>query len=120
MPVGSLGLPDSNALIDSGVAQRNTPEFPPEFKCRHCTTSSKFVTVVFVRITPTGLPVHLIRPFSHVHVSGSQFTLVKSSFVRSRQPSPVPSMNAFGSVSAAYTAPAKTQAATNIKTDFIP
>ena len=91
----------------SGIAQRNTPEFPACFRWRHCTTSSRFVTIFLLRITPTGLPVHLMRPlFSNVHVSGLQLTAAKSSSVIARQPGPVPLMKALGADSAALRNPA--------------
>ena len=37
-------------------AQTKIPELPPECRCRHSATSSKLVTGLRVRITPTGLP----------------------------------------------------------------
>src|SRR5436305_81558 len=98
MPVGRRGLPFSSAAIDSGVAQRNTPEFPPDTRNFHSTTSSRLVRRFFVRITPIGCPVQWIMPLVQDQVSGAQFTLTKSSLVRSRQPIPVPSMNAFGAL----------------------
>ena len=51
---------------------------------------------------PTGEPVHLIKLSPQVHVSALQFTFVKSFCVSVRHPGPVPSMNAFGSDSAAW------------------
>jgi len=69
-------------------------------------TNSKLVTDFVVRITPTGWPLQMIIPLVQFQVSGAQLTFMKSALVKSRQPGPVPSINAFGnddSVSAATT-----------------
>src|SRR5262245_43803668 len=103
------------------------PEFPPDFLCCHCATSSKFLKVFLVRITPIGFPVQYACPSSHLQVSGSQFTLVKSSPPNDLQPGPSPSMNALrgfigSSVRARLAAKAKnTRPATRAKprNDFI-
>ena len=79
----------------SGVAQRNTPELPPYCLCFHSTTSSRFFIIFFVRMTPIGLPVHLIRLPSNDHVSSWQLTFTKSSLVIGRQPASVPVMSAW-------------------------
>ena len=78
-------------------AQTKMPEFPPDLRCRHWATSSKFVTGCFVRVTPTGVPVQWATPSFQVQVSGSQLTFVKSSSPSARHPGPVPSMKALGS-----------------------
>ena len=89
--------------IATSLAQTNTPELPPDFIWRHCSTSSKFVTVSSDRVTPTGSPVHLIRSPSMDQVFEEQLTLVKSLSVSMRQPGPEPSIKALGkgSISAA-------------------
>ena len=79
----------------SGMAHRNTPEFPPYCLCFHSTTNSRLVTCFLVRITPTGLPVHLIRLPSNDHVLSAQLTFTKSSFVMARQPASVPVISAW-------------------------
>ena len=72
------------------------PEFPPERRCRHSATSSKFGHGFFVRVTPTGWPVQCTTPSFQVQVSGSQLTFAKSSSRALRQPGPVPSMKRGG------------------------
>src|SRR5262245_56227420 len=103
MPSGSrlLCVPSCRFLIDSSLAQTNTPELPPGFWCIHCTTNSKFVTGSFIRMTPVGVPVHWILPSLNDHVSAAQFTLTKLASPSARQPGPFPSTNAFGSGSSA-------------------
>ena len=85
MPPGGSwpGLIDSSASLG---AQRNTPELPPEERCRHSSDISKSPTGSFVRITPTGCPVHFTPAADQVQVSAAQFTFVKSAAPRSRQP----------------------------------
>src|SRR5437016_2989497 len=99
MPSGNrlLCLPSCRFLIDSSLAHTKTPELPPGFWCIHCTTSSKFVTGSFIRITPVGVPVHWILSSLNDHVSAAQLTLTKSALPSARQPGPLPSMKALGS-----------------------
>ena len=46
------------------------PELPPDSRCFHSATSSKFVYCFCVRMTPTGLPVQWMTPSFQLHVSG--------------------------------------------------
>ena len=77
MPAGKRPLPASRFLMLSGMAQEKTPLLPACLRC-YCTTNSRLVTIFFVRITPTGLPVHLMRPSLPQLQVGLQLTLVKS------------------------------------------
>src|SRR4051812_30615055 len=72
------------------------PEFPPDFRCCHSATSSKFLYSFVERATPVGLPVQCTAPSFQFHVSFAQFTFTKSDSPNLRQPRPVPSIIAFG------------------------
>ena len=69
-------------------AQTKIPELPPDWRCRHWATSSKFVTGFFVRVTPTGCPVQCATPSFQVQVSASRLTLAKSSWPELAPPRP--------------------------------
>jgi hypothetical protein len=86
-----------SARASSG-AQAKTPELPPDFRCRHSTTSSKFFTFFAVRITPTGVPLQWISSLSswNVQVSGSSLTWAKSASFNGRQPGPSPTRSSPG------------------------
>ena len=88
-------MPAASRSMLSGVAQRKTPELPPYCLCFHSTTNSRFVICFLVRMTPTGLPVHLMVLPSNDHVSSAQLTFTKSSFVMARQPASVPVIRAW-------------------------
>src|SRR4051812_4899437 len=88
-----FGLSPVNA---SSEAHKKMPELPPDLRCCHWATISKFLYGLTDRITPTGFPVQWTKPSFQVQVSGSQLTFWKSFSVRSTQPGPSPSMNAFG------------------------
>ena len=96
MPAGRRPLPAASRSMLLGLAQRNTPELPPYCLCFHSTTNSRLVTCFLVRMTPTGLPVHLIRLPSNDHVLSAQLTFTKSSSVMARQPASVPVIMALG------------------------
>src|SRR5262249_6530598 len=95
MPPGgsASGLSPSRAF---SLAHTKIPEFPPDCRCFHSATSSKFVNFDCERVTPTGLPVQWTPPSFQVHVSGAVLTLTKSASPSVRQPGPVPSMKALG------------------------
>ena len=73
------------------------PELPPERKCSHWATISKFLYGFLVRNTPVGFPVHDTTPSFQDQVSASQLTFTKSAFLSSVQPGPVASIYALGS-----------------------
>ena len=93
------------------------PELPPDFRCRHSATSSKFDTGSLVRRTPTGWPVQRTRSPFHVQVSCSSLTWAKSSSSRGFQPGPLPSRNALGGAGPSSVRP---QRAANVNTRAIP
>src|SRR6185436_1063240 len=92
--LGSPALSGFISLSASGDVQTKIPELPPDSKCCHSATSSKFVYCFWLRVTPTGLPVQWITPSFELHVSGAPLTGVKSFSVSSTQPGPVPSTKA--------------------------
>src|SRR4051812_9510062 len=88
--------PGFRSLSDSSDVQTKKPELPPDSRCFHWATNSKFVYCFWLRDTPTGLPVQWITLSLTLQVSGTPLTGVKSFSLSGSQPISVPSMQAFG------------------------
>ena len=72
------------------------PELPASRRCLHSQTNSKFLNDFFDRVTPRGVPEHDTELPFQFHVSGLQFTLMKSSEPNGVNPGPEPSIWAMG------------------------